>query len=126
MSDRVSSVNRTVLIVDDDAHVLDISAIIVANLGYTAVCASAGQDALKVIESDPSVDILLTDIKMPGMHGFELARRAKAIRTDIRVVYVTGHTSLMPDRTGETFGPILRKPFRPHDLAAYLRLVEDC
>ena len=125
MSDRVGTVNRTVLIVDDDADVLDISAIIVADLGYSAVCASAGIEALKVIETDPSIDILLTDIKMPGMHGFELARRAKAIRTDIKVVYVTGHTSLIPDRTGKTFGPVLRKPFRPSDLAAYLRLVDE-
>jgi CheY-like chemotaxis protein len=125
MSDRVSTINRTVLIVDDDADVLDISAIIVADLGYSAVCASAGSEALKVIETDPSIEILLTDIKMPGMHGFELARRAKAIRTDIKVVYVTGHTSLIPDRTGKTFGPVLRKPFRLRDLAAYLRLVDD-
>jgi CheY-like chemotaxis protein len=106
--------------------VLDTSATIVADLGYTAVCACAGNDALRVIETDPSIDILLTDIKMPGMHGFELARRAKAIRTDIKVVYVTGHNSLVPDRTGETFGPILRKPFRLRDLDAYLRLVDDC
>jgi CheY-like chemotaxis protein len=125
VSNGVSNAHRTVLIVDDDADVLDTSATIVADLGYTTLCACAGEEALEVIETDPSIDILLTDIKMPGMHGFELARRAKAIRTDIKVVYVTGHTSLIPDRTGKTFGPILRKPFRPRDLAAYLHLVDD-
>jgi CheY-like chemotaxis protein len=125
MSDCVRTTNRTVLIVDDEANVLDISAIIVADLGYTALCASDGNEALKIIETDPSIDILLTDIKMPGIHGFELARRAKAIRNDIKVIYVTGHTSLIPNRTGETFGPIVRKPFRFQELATYLRLAND-
>jgi CheY-like chemotaxis protein len=103
--------------------VLDVLATIVAELGYSPVCASDGNDALKIIETDSSIDILLTDIQMPGMHGFELARRAKAIRTDIKVVDVTGHSSLIPDRTGETFGPIVRKPFGRRELAGHLRLV---
>ncbi len=112
-----------VLVVDDDADVLDASAAMVAHLGYNPVCASDGDDALKFIATDPSIDILLTDVQMPGMHGFELARRAKAIRTDLRVVYVTGQLDPTLERTEETFGPIVRKPFGWRQLAMYLRLV---
>jgi CheY-like chemotaxis protein len=114
---------QKVLVVDDNVEVLDASAAIVAHLGYRPVCASDGHDALKIIESDPSIDILLTDVQMPGMHGFELARRAKAIRTDLKIVYVTGQPDPTLERTEETFGPIVRKPFGWRQLAMYLRLV---
>lgn len=112
-----------VLVVDDDADVLDASAAMVAHLGYSPVCASAGDDALKIIATDPSIDILLTDLQMPEMHGFELAQRAKAIRTDLKVVYVTGQPDSTLNRKEETFGPIVRKPFGWRQLAMYLRLV---
>lgn len=114
---------QKVLVVDDNVEVLDASAAIVAHLGYRPVCACDGQDALRIIESDPTIDILLTDIQMPGMHGFELARRAKAIRTDLKIVYVTGQPDPTLERTEETFGPIVRKPFGRRQLAMYLRLV---
>jgi len=57
------------------------------------------------------------------MHGFELARRAKAIRTDLKVVYVTGQPDPTLERTKKTFGPIVCKPFGRRQLAMYLRLV---
>jgi CheY-like chemotaxis protein len=120
MGESLGIQKQKILVVDDDADVLDVSSAMVAELGYSPVCACDGTDALKIIETDPTIDILLTDIKMPGMHGFELARRAKALRTDLKVVYVTGHTSLMPDGTGETFGPIVKKPFGWRDLARHL------
>jgi CheY-like chemotaxis protein len=116
----VSVQKQKILVVDDDAEVLNVSAVIVADLGYSHVCASDARDALKIIETDPSIDILITDIQMPAMHGFELARRAKALRADLKVVYVTGHPSPIPNRPVETFGPIVRKPFGWRDLARHL------
>ncbi len=109
-------------LVDDTAEVLELSAALVAYFGYNYVCACNGFEALILIETDPSVDILFTDLQMPGMHGFELAQRAKTIRTDLKVLDVTGHPSPIPDQPRETLGPILRKPFGWRQLAEYLCL----
>jgi two-component SAPR family response regulator len=57
-----------------------------------------------------SVDLLMTDVQMPGLHGLELARRAKVIRPTIAVLYFTGNPELIGDDMGPTLGPVLSKP----------------
>jgi CheY-like chemotaxis protein len=120
ISDDPRTQPKTILIVDDDHDVQETMATMVAHLGHLAVCALDTSDALRRIAVDSSIEILITDIAMPVIHGFELARRARALRRDLKVLYVTGYSSLIPDRTGETFGTIVLKPFTPTQLAAHL------
>jgi signal transduction histidine kinase len=109
-----------VLVVDDDAAVRATTAAIVASLGYAVREAESGQAALALLAEDPRIDILLTDVAMPEMSGPELARQSGRLRPGLPIVFISGYAD--PEAiAGEGFLRILvRKPFRPGDLAAQL------
>jgi CheY-like chemotaxis protein len=114
----------TVLIVDDDADVLDATCAMIEYLGYAALGARTGLEALAFLQRDASVRVLLTDITMPGMNGWQLAHRAKEIRPDLRVIYTTGYAhARVPEASGPGYGPLLPKPWRASALAEILRTV---
>jgi CheY-like chemotaxis protein len=111
-----------VLVVDDDPHVLSATCAIVEELGYAALAAGSGQEALSIVGRDPSVGVLFTDITMPGMDGWQLGRRARAIRPELNVIYTTGFARAPVPHDGEPgFGPLLPKPWRPTQLSALLK-----
>jgi two-component system cell cycle response regulator CpdR len=67
-------------------------------------------DALGTIADDPSIEVLITDINMPGLNGAQLAQRARSFRPRLDVILVSGHAS-------DTYGfPFIRKPFLKSDL----------
>ena len=70
--------------VDDDAAVLDVIACMLEDLGCEVVCAHGGDEALEILSRQQNVSILITDINMPGMDGYELAERATRIRPALR------------------------------------------
>jgi CheY-like chemotaxis protein len=116
----------SILIVDDQLELLAFTGAFLAECGYTVSWAQNAAVALQLLESNNPVDILLTDIVMPGgMDGFELARRAKGIRPDLKVVYCTGHRELSPEQIGQTYGPLLKKPYQYSRLAAVLEFLKD-
>jgi CheY-like chemotaxis protein len=120
-NDAASSHLKTILVVDDIPEVCDLVAAILSGLGYEVVCAGDAERALQILAAGHKCDLLFTDIMMPGIHGFELARRAKALRPTLRIIYLTGYAPMLPDDAGETFGPILKKPFRAQELQAVVR-----
>jgi CheY-like chemotaxis protein len=84
--------NLTVLVVDDDGEVLDVAAAVLAGEGYAVLRAESPTQALAVLGSKERVDLLFTDIVMPGeMDGFELAHRARQMRPELRILYTSGH-----------------------------------
>src|SRR6266704_568520 len=103
-----------VLIVDDDAEVLELIADVVQTLGYHALTARSGPDAIDLLRKNPQVAVLFTDIRMPGMGGEQLAEIAVALRPDIRVVFTSGYGSPPGDAA---FVP---KPYRAADLIRVL------
>ena len=109
----------TVLVVDDDPDVLNATCAIVEELGYAAVAARGGEEALSIVRRDRSVSVLFTDIMMPGMDGWHLGRCAKEIRPELSVIYTTGFCHAPDGAPG--FGPLLPKPWRPTQLHALLR-----
>ena len=116
----------SILIVDDQLELLAFTGAFLAECGYTVSWAQNPVAALQLLESNRPIDILLTDIVMPGgMDGFELARRAKRIRRDLKVVYSTGHWELSPEQIGQTYGPLLKKPYQYSRLAAVLEFLKD-
>ena len=103
--------SHTVLVVDDDEAVLDVLACMLEDLGCDVVCARSGDEALDVLTRRESVTILITDINMPGMDGYELAERATRMRPTLKVLQLSGR-----ERRRDGF-PMLRKPFSEEDLA---------
>jgi CheY-like chemotaxis protein len=113
---------QTVLVVDDDPLVLDATCAIVEELGYAAVAAHGGEEALSIVRRDRSVIVLFTDIMMPGMDGWHLGRCAKEIRPELSVIYTTGFCRApLPHDGAPGLGPLLPKPWRPGQLRALLR-----
>src|SRR5260221_8714609 len=110
----VRAPTKTILIADDDHAVRQALAEMLQKPDYTVLTASDGYEALGLLPGR-RVDLLVTDVRMPGMSGFELARRAKAARPALRVVYLSGYATV-PDRGGVNYGPLIRKPIRSQEL----------
>lgn len=100
-----------ILLVDDDDDVRETSADMLSELGYTVIQASNGTDALAILDQRPELDLMVTDIRMPGMSGLELAEAARAVRNDLKVILVSGY--FVPQPIMRRF---LQKPFRTHEL----------
>jgi DNA-binding NtrC family response regulator len=112
-----------VLIVDDDDKVLDVAAIVLASLGFQVIPAANGDAALEIIKYYRGIDLLMTDIVMPGsLDGWELARRAKQLRPELGVIYTTGFADRqLADKSSPGYGPLLPKPWRADQLAAVVK-----
>jgi two-component system cell cycle response regulator CpdR len=108
-------VARTVVIVDDDSLVVDVTADMPADLGREVATAAGGHEALARISENRNIEILITNLNVPGKDGYEVAERARGVRGDIRIILLSG---------GEVDGrglPIVRKPFPKDDLAQTMR-----
>jgi len=105
---------ETILFVDDDPEIREIVAAALARPGYVIVTAPDAYEAVAVrILAYNRVSLLITDIKMPGVNGFELARQARALRPDIQIIYLSGYPIENPHG-----GAVLKKPLRMGDLLA--------
>ena len=83
---------KTILIVDDEDLIRRFVGSIFRSKGFQVVEASRGEDALAILERPHgSIDALVTDIKMPGMTGFELARAVAELNSALPVVFMSGH-----------------------------------
>lgn len=112
----------TVLVVDDDPDVLLIATAILDIAGYSVLDAADGTEAMEILASNPKIDLLFTDIVMPGMNGFELAREAKQMRPNLRVAYTTGFLkNIPPQQAGTEYGPVIPKPWKRVEMLDALR-----
>jgi CheY-like chemotaxis protein len=103
---------KRILVVDDDPDVREFAVWALEEAGYDVVPAADGEAALRIIESDEAVDLLFTDVVMPGLNGFEVARLARQRRPGLEVLFASGYaTDLTPA------GRLLKKPYRPGHLA---------
>jgi CheY-like chemotaxis protein len=100
-----------VLVVDDDPDVRETIVNILEPEGFTVIDAASGRQALSIIERDPTVQVLFTDVVMPGISGITLAKRALEFRPDLRVILTSAYMREENDRL-----PCLRKPFRGEEL----------
>jgi len=112
-----------ILVVEDDPGVRNLVAAILADEGYDVIAVDGDVAALAVIDRNPDVELLFTDVVLPGsMNGFELAREIRRRRPGIAVLYTSGYAPSGTD--GEATpgtAPVLRKPYRKADLAAAVR-----
>jgi two-component system cell cycle sensor histidine kinase/response regulator CckA len=118
---------HTVLVVDDDRGVLRLTARILRLEGYTVLEASSGAEALRLLDTEPDIRLVVTDVVMPGMHGLDLTTRILERDPRPLVVLMTGHAAeLSPqlERRDPSL-PLLLKPFTAQQLLKTVRRVLD-
>jgi PAS domain S-box-containing protein len=113
-----------VLLVEDNELVRRHVATLLGSLGYCVQAVGAGAAALAVLEADPAaVDLLFTDVVMPGMNGCQLAQAARRLRPGLPVLLTTGYADDAALADADVPWPLLHKPWRREDLARKLREV---
>lgn len=105
-----------ILLVDDDEAVRETSAEMLQELGYTVVQATDGHAALGMLDEHDDVDVMVTDVRMPGMSGLELSEIVGQRFQDLRVILISGY--FLPQPINRRF---LQKPFRIRELDEAIR-----
>ena len=116
---------ETILVVDDTDIVRNLTRDVLARAGYNVLEAAGADEAMQVANrTQASIDLLVTDVVMPGRNGVELADRIRTA-TDLPVLYISGYTDLGIVRDGLLAGgaEFLQKPFTPEDLLRKVRAV---
>ncbi|WP_198937234.1 histidine kinase famiy protein [Herbaspirillum camelliae] len=116
-----------ILVVDDRLEVAELAQTMLESLGYRVSMVNSPAEALQLIRAGRPVDLLFTDLIMPGsMNGVVLAREAKRMLPTIKVLLTTGYASESLERHGaDGEFPVLDKPYRHDELARKIRIVLD-
>jgi two-component system cell cycle sensor histidine kinase/response regulator CckA len=120
--------SETILVAEDEDGVRELVVRVLSKAGYAVLAAPCGADALELSETHPGhIDLLLSDIMMPGMLGSELASRLLVERPGTRVLFMSGYAGdLMSDQGALEAGTsVLAKPFSQHELLAAVRSMID-
>jgi signal transduction histidine kinase len=126
--DRLPRGSEIILLVEDDLPVRATAARILVAQGYQVLEAGNAREALETINSrDHLIDLMITDVVLPGMGGRELAEQVAALRPEIRILYVSGYTDdvILQHRLVERDVTLLQKPFTASSLATKVRDVLD-
>ena len=113
---------RTILAVDDEADLLEAIRRVLTRQGHRVLCATTVADAAEICRThDGPVDLLLSDLRMPGGGGRELAELARAVRPDLRVLFMSGLADssglVEAGSNGTVEARVFAKPFTPQGLA---------
>jgi len=118
--------SETVLVVEDNEDVRNVAVATISDLGYRVLIASNGAEALALIDSDTEIDLLFSDVVMPGgISGFDLARQALGKRSHLRAVFTSGYAQTDGQAIPHTDYPLIMKPYRRAELAQKIRLALD-
>jgi DNA-binding NtrC family response regulator len=124
----VLSGSETILLIEDEEHVRAVSRAILARSGYKVVEVQNPAEAIEFCgKPSKPIHLVLTDIVMPKMSGPELAKQLRALRPEIKVLYMSGYTDDTIIRHGmlDPKTAFLQKPFTPEDLLRKVRDVLD-
>jgi CheY-like chemotaxis protein len=108
----------TLLVVDDDTAVLEISNALLQNLGFTVISTSDPLEALSLLQNNPEIDGLVSDYRMPVMNGEELAQAARTLRSKLPIFILSG--SYPPERVSAPWDGWILKGSPVRDLFARL------
>lgn len=114
------SYSERLLVVDDDPDVRDIIVQALADFGYHVEATGDGGAALELVET-VRPDLMIIDFAMPGQNGAEVARRVRQRDATLPILFVSGHSDSSALEAGVEDAKLLRKPFRPRELAAAVR-----
>lgn len=105
----------SILFVEDETPVRDVVIRMLSEKGFRVFAAADAHDAVRILAAH-HVDLLFTDVVMPGMDGVQLARQAKVMRPAIKVLFATGYAQRATERQAMRLGRILFKPLRADEL----------
>jgi CheY-like chemotaxis protein len=114
--------SQTVLVVEDEDGVRLLIRQVLESAGYQVCEADEGFQALSVLLQGRPVDLVVTDIKMPRMDGYELAAHMLALAIKVPILFVTGYVNELDGTVLP--GPFLAKPFAPEQLLARVRQMQ--
>ena len=117
--------SETILLVEDDTSVRDLTRQMLEESGYRVIPAANGNDALRLCANPGHIDLMVTDIVMPQMRGVEVARRVARIRPGVRVLLMSGYTDNSIDLESAGSISFLQKPFTLEALLGAVRSVLD-
>jgi len=124
--ERLSNGTETILVVDDEADLLELTREILEGLGYRVLTASDGKEALEQLNREPAIDLLFSDVVMPGgINGYELAEQATANHPELKVLLTSGYTGKSLAYNGQSrFNEnLLSKPCTQAELAKQVRIM---
>ena len=111
---------RKVLVLEDEENIRSFVVINLKRAGYETIEAGTGEEALAALKANPSIKVALLDIMLPGIDGFEVCRRIRAMDNKIGIIMLTARTQEMDKVTGLMTGAddYVTKPFSPAELLA--------
>ncbi len=115
---------QRILVVDDEASIRDLCARVLTRSGFKVTMASTGEDAVRRLQDEP-FDLVISDIRMPGISGMDVLVMAKTLHPSIAVILITGFgTSEVVERANQSGADrILAKPFNALELLAMVRKI---
>jgi DNA-binding NtrC family response regulator len=113
---------KTILLADDDPHILETAKDILEAAGYNVLTAETGAGTLQCLEDHPC-DLLIVDFNLLDMTGIELAVKAKRLRPALFVILMTGESSVDLGEAKTIIQAILTKPVHPPDLFALIHKI---
>ena len=120
--------SETVLAVDDDPTMIDLLEEVLKPLGYNVLSAASAEEALEVAESHrDEIDLLLTDVVLPGIKGQELAKQMLHSCPNVNILFMSGYLcpSMAHNDPEQKFDAFIQKPFTPNALLRKMRKLLD-
>jgi CheY-like chemotaxis protein len=114
---------ETVLVIEDEVSVRELVIEVLGDLGYRALEAADGPGGLEMVRASGRIDLLVTDVGLPGMNGRQVAEAARELRPGLKVLFITGYAENAALANG-FLGPgmgMMTKPFAVEALAARIR-----
>ena len=112
------------LVVDDQPDVLNVAIELFRSMGYEVLSANNGKDALEILKRTPDVNVLFSDIVMPGMSGIDLGRNARSLIPNIKVILTSGYaaSALIKENGRPEDFKFIQKPYRMAEIVKMLRM----
>ena len=109
----------TILSVDDDEDLRELVGDVLTGAGFRVLSADSAESALLVLESDEPIDLIVTDVVMPGLNGMALARLARRLRPEVRILYSSAFWPHIVTEPADR--DLVRKPYLPKQLIDRVR-----
>jgi DNA-binding response OmpR family regulator len=110
----------TMLVVEDRPELRDSLGFLLERCGHEVLLAASAEEGLAVLRARSDIALLLTDIGLPGLDGWGLARQARVMHRELAVIYMSGHASTQWHTQGVSGSAFLGKPFAMNDLLAWM------
>ena len=119
-----TQIQPTILVVEDEPSLLMVVSETLRDAGYVVWEAGDGEAALRIIKTHPDIELLITDVKMPGMNGYQLVDAGLALRPELKVMLMTGYAQEpVPKKIAQAGIQVLHKPFDFDKLPDYAHRV---